>query len=296
MHKGTVLFVVGIAVLLIVILAFAYVAFGKFSSAKPFKSGFSNLNNMSPIVRFYIKNKHLKEMYATDLNVDSGETLRTYKEFIDSAEPDTPKHIYTKAIEVYQEMMTMDLYGQTGDVKRLLTMIIFMDSALTDLLNSKFYTANRLDGGGKRDKKMLDEYTSVNRDNAWVDYIKNAAPGKDEHDIAEQMVNSIMTQDYDISRYAEALESDRTIVGDSKSIKQSYDEQGRRNRLEFRPYPGSMSSRVIADDDPLLKDHRDVSKDRNIPMPGIINEKVRDVTFESGPWGGRRSTQPYTLV
>lgn len=296
MHKGTILFAVGVAVLLIVVLALIYFAFGKYSSANPFKSGFSNLDTMSPLVRFYFKNKQLKEMYSTQLNVDSGETVRTYKEFIDTAEPDTPKHIYTKAIEVYQEMLTMDLYGNTGDAKRLLAMIIFMDSALTDLLHSKFYTADRLDGGGQKDKKILDEFTSANRDNAWVDYIKNAAPGQDEHDIAEQMVNSIMNQDYDVSRYVEELEQTRDVVGNSKSIKQSYEETGRRNRLEFRPYPGSMGSRVIADDNPLLKDRRDVNKDRNIPMPGIINEKVRDVTFESGPWGGRRADMPYHLL
>ena len=296
MHKGTILFVVGLAALIIVIFALSYFAFKKFSSASAFKSGFGSLDKMSPLVRFYVKNKHLKEMYSTELNVDSGETLRTYDEFIKTAEPDTPKHIYTKAVEVYQEMLTMDLYGNTGDTKRLLTMIIFMDAALTDVLNSKFYTADRLDGGGNRDKRLLDEYTSVNRDNAWVDYIKNAAPGQDEHDIAEQMTNSIMNQDYDISRYVEELEQTHDIVGSSKSIKQAYEETGKRNRLEFRPYPGSTSSRVIADDDPLLKDHRDVNKDRNIPKPGIINEKVRDITFESGPWGGRRADMPYHLV
>lgn len=296
MHKGALLFVFGAVLVLITVAILLYIIFAKFSAGKPFKSGFGDLSKMDPLVRFYVKNKQLKEMYATELNVDSGATLTTYKEFIGSCGPQTPRHIYEKAIEIYQEMLTMDLYGNTGDTKRLLTMIIYMDAALTDVLNSKFYTADRLDGKGERDKKLLDEYTSVNRDNAWLDYINNVAPGQDERDIAEQMENSIMTQDYDVSRYVESLEREPSVVSaDAKSSLQSCTEAGRRHRLALRPYPGAVGSRVIADDDPLMKDFRDVNKDRNIPMPGIINEKVRDITFTS-TWTGRRADQPYNLI
>ncbi len=295
MHKGVFLYALGVILVLVVVAVLLYMIFAKFSSGKPFKSGFGDLSKMDPLVRFYVKNKHMKDMYATELNVDSGMTLSSYKEFIDTAGPETPKHIYQKAVEVYQEMLTMDLYGNTGDTKRLLTMLVYMDAALTDVLNSKFYTADRLDGKGEHDKKLLAEYTHTNIDNAWIDYIKGAAPNKDEHDIAEQMTNSIMNQDYDLSRYVEELERDRSLVGDAVSSKEALESQGRRHRLEFRPYPGAVGSRVIADDDPLMKDHRDVSKDRNIPMPGIINEKVRDITFTS-TWTGRRADMPYNLI
>jgi hypothetical protein len=295
MFKGATLFVVGLVLVLFVLGILLYISFSKFSSGKPFKSGFGNLDKMDPLVRFYVKNRYLKDMYATQLNVDSGQTMMAYKEFIDTCGPDTPKHIYEKAIEVYQEMMTMDLYGNTGDTKRLLTMIIYMDAALTDVLNSKFYTADRLDGQGERDKTILSQYTSTNSDNAWIEYVKGVAPNKDEHDIAEQMENSIMTQDYDISRYVESLENSKECTGGGVSSKQACEDAGRRHRLEIRPYHGATGSRVIADDDPLYKDQRDVSKDRNIPMPGIISEKVRDITFTS-TWTGRRADQPYNLI
>lgn len=293
-YKGKILFGVGLVLTLVVIAILLYVSFSGFTSSSPFKSGFNDMKDMDPLTRFYAKNKRLKEMYATMLNVDSGTTMDVYKEFVDNPGKDTPRHIYDKAIEVLQEMPTMDLYGQTNDVKRLFTMIINMDAALTDVLNSKFYTADRVGGADKRDTKLLDEYSSLNVDGSFEEYLRSATANDSEADIKEDMINAIHNQDYDVSRYVESLERDKTLVS-GVSSKQMAEQQGRRHRLEFRPYPGSSNPRVIADDEPFYKDHQDVSKDRNIPSPGILNGKTRDIEFYSTPWPGRRANE-YTLI
>lgn len=289
MHKGTIMFGFGILLVAIVVALLLYYIISKPGFNSGFKSSFKDLTNADPITKLYVKNRYLRDMYGTQLNVDSGETLRTYMEFLQNPGRDTPTPIYDSVVEIVEFMKTADLYGQTNDGEKLQVYIRALDALLTDFFNSKYITAERLDGVNQRDSKLLDEYTTTDLDSAWEDYIGAAAPGKDEHDIAEQQTLSIMRQDFDVSRFVEALESDPSVVGEGvKSSKQAYDEAGKRHRLADRPYPGSTNPRVIADDPSYPLDKYDATKDRNYPKPRVLSGQTRDLEVFTAPWRGNR--------
>jgi len=254
-----------------------------------FKSSFQDLNNVDPLTKLFVKNRYARDMYATQLNVDSGIIYNAYMEFLQTANKDTPTVVYDGVTEIVQFMESANLYGQTVDTQKLQTYIQNLDILLTDFFNGKYITAEQLGGGNMRDQKLLNEYSDLSLDNAFKEYLDTVAPHQGESAIKEDMINAINTQDYDVSRYVEQLERTPDVVGDSaKSVKQSYEETGRRNRLESRPYPGSTNPRVIADDTPVPLDKYDATKDYAIPYPGVLNGQTHDFPSYTQPYRGHR--------
>lgn len=288
MHKGTALFIVGLIAVVIVIALLIYLVVTKSGFNSGFKSNFQDLSNVDPLTKLFVKNRYARDMYATQLNVDSGVVRNAYMEFLSTANKETPTVIYDGVVETVQFMETANLYGQTVDTEKLQVYIQNLDIVLTDFFNGKYITAERIGGGDRRDQKLSNEYSELNLDGAWKEYLNTLAPHAGELGIQEDMINAINTQDGDISRYVEELERTPDIIGDVKSVKQAYDESGKRNRLEFRPYPGSSNPRVIADDSPSPLDKFGSTKDYNIPYPGILNGQTHDFPHLTQPYPGHR--------
>lgn len=283
-------------VVVFVVLVGIYYAVGQNFTTQKFKSGFTDLNNLEPIVRFQIENRKVKEMYLTQLNVDVGEVVRVYKRFIEKPQGDTPRHIYDSAVEIYQFLHAGgDFRNRSDDTNMLADYLINMDKTLTDYLNSKYFTADRLDGKDTKDRKILDQFTSSHIDDAYEEFLENASGGaSDLQDIKEDMSAYLLTADFPISRYVESLEMDPMIMdSNAKSVNASYEERGLRNRIANRPYPGGTNPRVISEDDPLPRNKYDTYKDYNVPKPGVLSGKVHDIDSHAPFWTGRRAGQVY---
>lgn len=288
MHKGAILFGVGLFAVVVTICLLLYMLMSKSSFNSGFKSSFKDMNSLDPLTKLFLKNRHARDMYATQLNVDSGIVYDAYLEFLQTATKDTPTTIYESVTEIAQFMQSANLYGQTVDTQKLQLYIQNLDAVLTDFFNGKYITAEQLDGGNKRDQELSDQYSQLNLDQAFVEYLSTVAPNNDEKPIQEDMINAMRNQDYDISRYVEMLESKPDIVGDGKSSKEAYDNAGKRHRLASRPYPGSTNPRVIAEDSPVQLDKFDASKDYAIPYPGILNGQTKDMPSYTQPSRGSR--------
>jgi hypothetical protein len=285
-----------VLVVLIIIGVIIYSMSSFSSSTQKFKSGFQDLNTLEPIVRFHIENRKVKEMYLTQLNVDIAEVVRVYKRFIDRPQGDTPRHIYNSAVEIYEFLHAGGNFrNRSDDTNKLASYLINMDKTLTDYLNSKYFTADRLDGKYTKDSKILDEFTSGQIDDAYAEYLENASGGaSDMQDIREDMSTYLNAADFPISRYVESLEMDPGVVdAGAQSVQAAYDSRGLRNRIANRPYPGSTNPRVISEDDPLPRNQYDTHKDYNVPSPGVLSGKVRDIDSYAPYWNGRRAGQVY---
>lgn len=295
-NKGFLFLGVLIALFLVILLVLGIYHFAKKPfTVQKFKSGFQDLSTLDPVVRFHLENRKAKEMYVTELNVDVGEVVRIYKRFIDTAKGDTPMHIYNSAVEIYEFLHAGgDFRNRSDDTNMLADYLINMDKTLTDYLNSKYFTAERLDGKDNTDSKMLDQYTANQIDSAYAKYINDAGANSDEADIREDMSAYLNAADFPISRYVESLEMTPDIVGETaKSVNQSYAESGLRNRIANRPYPGGTNPRVISEDDPLPRNKYDIHKDYAVPKPGLLNGITRDIDSHAPYWNGRRAGQVY---
>ena len=284
---------VALVVVFVAVVVIYYAVNSNFTTQK-FKSGFTDLNILEPIVRYQIENRKVKEMYLTQLNVDVGEVVRVYKRFIERPQGDTPRHIYDSAVLIYQFLHAGgDFRNRSDDTNMLADFLINMDKTLTDYLNSKYFTADRLDGEDTKDRKILDQFTTSHMDDAYEAFLENASGGaSDMQDIREDMSAYLLTADFPISRYVESIDMDPSIV-DGKSVAQSYDERGLRNRIASRPYPGGTNPRVISEDDPLPRNKYDTYKDYNVPKPGVLSGKVHDIDSHAPYWTGRRAGQVY---
>jgi hypothetical protein len=285
-----------LALLFLVGLGLYYSVYNSNFVSQKFKSGFSDLGKLEPIVRFHIENRKVKEMYLTQLNVDVGEVERSYKRFIDNADGDTPRHIYDSAVEIYNYLGSGgDFRNRSDDTNQLTDYLINMDKTLTDYLNSKYFTADRLNGGGGKDRKTLDQYTAMSSDSNYSQYLSDVVGGNQTlKDIQEDMHAYLNTADFPISRYVESLEMTPDIVGDSKSYVQAATDAGIRVKFGGRPYVGSTNPLQIAEDDPLPRNKFDTYKDYNIPKPGVLSGQAHDIDAHSPFWQGRRAGQVYT--
>jgi hypothetical protein len=290
--------IIAVIILLILVGLFLLYLWNKRTAVSEFKSGFANLATMEPLTRFYVGNNKVKNMYLTQLNVDVGEAHRVYREFVGNPGKQTPKHIYHSAVEILEFIEGgADMKNHSVDTDKLTNYLINMDAALTDVLNSKYYTADRLDGKGKYDQKLLKEYMEVDSDIAYNDFINAAGPNQDEADIREDAMLALGPKDFDIGNYVQSLEMNPDIVGQGvKSTMEAFTEAGKRNRLANRPYVGAANPRVIAEDDPLPRNKYDVNKDYNIPYPGVLTGKTRDIPSMTPYFEGRRGNRVYTGI